>query len=419
MTARAPTLCALACCLLFCVPAAPAVGGEDRPPEGARELERYPPSFRLQVEEAIAGGARRLRNVQREDGTWGPPGHEQAMGHTALPLLTLLKAGVPAGDPQVVRALRALRAMKMTRVYSVALYMMAIQATYQPKLDTWDTDVGRDRAQRLRPKKVLKMLSPQDRQALEEGLAYLQGAQNASGLWHYDAKLSPTDAGHDLSNSQYGLLGLRAAMDCGLKVSPKLWRAALRGLLLLQDVRGPEVELVEQTVRDRYVMRSKTPAEARGFHYNRRRKHGPLGENTLWEQPATGSMTTAGVAGIAICSEGLWRSRRFTGAERKRVADAIRDGVAWLQVHFSVSENPEHPAQRHHHYYLYGLERMGMIVGRRWVGDHDWYKEGADLLLARQEPVRGGWGGHVETSFAVLFLKRATRSADKVVVTGE
>jgi hypothetical protein len=403
---------------LFCALASTA-DARDEPPAGAKKLERYPPSFRLAVEQSIQEGVRCLRALQRDDGTWGHPKDAQRMGHTALPLLTLLKAGVPRDDPQVSRAFAVLHQMPLDKVYSVALFLMAIHASYQPKLDTWDTDVGRDRAKRLRPKKVWKLLSDEDRRVMEAGTEFLLEAQNASGLWHYDVKPTPTDAGHDLSNSQYGLLGLRAALDCGLKVPHKAWRDAMKGLLALQDPKGPEVDLIEQVVREKYVFRSKAPAEARGFHYNLRRKHGPKGENTVWEQPATGSMTTAGIAGVSICAEGLWRSRRFGGADRRRATNSIRDGVAWMQVHFSVTENPEHPNERHHHYYLYGLERMGMLTGRRWVGERDWYKEGADLLMETQQPVKGGWGGHVPTSFAVLFLKRATRGHDKVVVTGE
>ncbi|MDA1194306.1 MAG: hypothetical protein O2894_03910 [Planctomycetota bacterium] len=58
-----------------------------------------------------------------------------------------------------------------------------------------------------------------------------------------------------------------------------------------------------------------------------------------------------------------------------------------------------------------------MLTGTRWVGEHDWYKLGADLLLERQNVVWGGWGNHVETSFGILFLKRATRRGDSVVTT--
>jgi hypothetical protein len=128
-------------------------------------------------------------------------------------------------------------------------------------------------------------------------------------------------------------------------------------------------------------------------------------------------MTTAGIASVVICREGMWRSRKFRGQARRRSEQCVRDGLAWLQEHFTVADNPGQEGS-HHLYYLYGLERAGMLVGRRWIGEHDWYKEGADLLLAKQAD-GVGWGDHTLTSFAVLFLKRATSAPrDAPVVTG-
>lgn len=410
-------MCAVALCVVAIgTRTLPVAADGKKKPKGAVEIERYPPSWRIKVQDAIDEGVLKLKLIQRATGHWGNPEHQQALGHTALPLLTLLKAGVPADDPQVVLALKAVRKMKLDRVYSVGIYMMVIQALYQPKLDTMDTDVGKARHKRIKPKKIYKQLAEVDRAALEAGAAYLRKSQNASGLWHYDIKADGT-AGHDLSNAQYALLGLRAAADCGVKIPASVWHDALAALLIHQDTKGPKVELLEERIRGKYVMRSKLPAMARGFHYSNGMKNGPLGEKTVWSNPATGSMTTAGVAGVAICMEGLWRSRKFRGADRKRAREAIQDGLAWMQTRFTVTENPGHPRKRHHLYYLYGLERMGMLVGRRWLGTHDWYKEGADVLLEMQQGGLG-WGQHVPTSFAVLFLKRATRKMDTPVITG-
>ena len=60
------------------------------------------------------------------------------------------------------------------------------------------------------------------------------------------------------------------------------------------------------------------------------------------------------------------------------------------------------------------------------MGTHEWYPEGAKALLASQK-VDGSWGvgtvgenkvdrGTVDTCFAILFLKRATRPLDVVSV---
>ena len=95
--------------------------------------------------------------------------------------------------------------------------------------------------------------------------------------------------------------------------------------------------------------------------------------------------------------KGAIRAERYPPSFRLRVKKAIEEGAAHL-------------------YDLYGLERMGMLTGRRWLGAHDGYKLGADVLLSAQQP-NGGWGNHVQTSYAVLFLKRATRPSETVVTT--
>ena len=49
-----------------------------------------------------------------------------------------------------------------------------------------------------------------------------------------------------------------------------------------------------------------------------------------------------------------------------------------------------------------------MVSGRQFIGDRDWYHEGAIALLAHQDP-SGAWGGSVyDTCFALMFLKRST-----------
>lgn len=62
-------------------------------------------------------------------------------------------------------------------------------------------------------------------------------------------------------------------------------------------------------------------------------------------------------------------------------------------------------------YYIYAVERAGRLTGRRFFGQHDWYREGARDLVIKQR-ARGDWGanmgetGVVGTSFALLFLSK-------------
>jgi hypothetical protein len=69
------------------------------------------------------------------------------------------------------------------------------------------------------------------------------------------------------------------------------------------------------------------------------------------------------------------------------------------------------------------MERVGMLYGTDRIGPHDWYPEGANHLLSTQK--EGVWGGtdnfpkevHVDTCFAILFLRRGTAPL-KPVATG-
>ncbi|MFW6228938.1 MAG: hypothetical protein ACOC2V_05705, partial [Alkalispirochaeta sp.] len=113
-------------------------------------------------------------------------------------------------------------------------------------------------------------------------------------------------------------------------------------------------------------------------------------------------MTTAGLASLYICGLRLNVGGRRTfvngvypACGRYQQNRAIVAGINWLTKNFSVKENPKHRGWLY--YYLYGLERVGMIAGIQHFGKHDWYREGADSLVKAQGRdgswSGGGWGG--------------------------
>lgn len=182
------------------------------------------------------------------------------------------------------------------------------------------------------------------------------------------------DAEPDLSNTQYAALGLRAAALHGHKVQDKTWERLANWTLKLQQ-----------------------EGEHGGFRYAPGRDH------------VTGSMTSAGIAVLSICDEQLSRAPR-------ELKPALKRGAKWLTRNFRVDQNParlfDDNAARdqdggHPYYYVYGLERVGALLGQSHFGEHDWYREGALWLLERQEG-DGRWGNQAETCFALLFLARAT-----------
>ena len=132
-------------------------------------------------------------------------------------------------------------------------------------------------------------------------------------------------------------------------------------------------------------------------------------------------MTVAGIATLSILKsmlrtddlnpDGTPNCCGDDPAERE-LEIAVEAASNWLTRYFAVSRNPQYNS--HTLYYLYGLERAGRLAGRRFFGEHDWYREGAAFLLRNQDPRTGGWVGNgfgesneiVGTAFSLLFLAK-------------
>jgi hypothetical protein len=129
--------------------------------------------------------------------------------------------------------------------------------------------------------------------------------------------------------------------------------------------------------------------------------------------PVKGSMTAAGVTVLAIAREAL--GTKLGSGQSAEVAKSIQLGLAWLGQHFRVDANPF--GEEHWLYYwLYGVERVGGLLELDALGAHDWYREGAEFLLSKQNAA-GDWAApphalirpsETDTCYALLFLRRAT-----------
>jgi len=177
------------------------------------------------------------------------------------------------------------------------------------------------------------------------------------------------NGGGDNSNSQYALLGLRACHDAGI--------------VLPREV----IEKAQRWWRECQCGSAGGSTAGRGWDYRQGGK-------------AYGSMTAGAVGALTICD--------FILGQDWKKDDRVNAGVHWLRENFSVTENPGH-GRAQHYYYLYGLERAGMLYGTETFGKREWYAEGAQLLLDQQRG-DGSWNGPVDTCFAILFLRRATHS---------
>jgi hypothetical protein len=363
-----------------------------------------------EVEQAIRSGIGFLRASQAADGSW--PGMLGMMEVTELTTMAMLTAGVAPDDPDLARALAIVRQHDPEKIaagqrtYTVALRAMVLaiaDAAAYRELIARDADWLIKAQLRHSPVAGIGgLLGGMPSGALDRGRRLPGRPQRlpapvplsppgaVAGSWTYNE--SGPRIG-DNSNTQYALLGLNAASEAGIVIPAEVWIAARRHWEWCQNADG-------------------------GWGYT-------------GHQPSTSSMTAAGISSLVITGSRLSHSSEvLDGAEIKHCGSAevaidvpLQRGLEWLTAHFSVHENVggrrqlgpgfmvvrERPAPTDL-YYLYGLERAGRLSGRRFFGTHDWYREGAELLVGLQQRETGAWEGVygpvISTSFALLFLAK-------------
>lgn len=337
-----------------------------------------PPEFQAGIDAAIERGVAYLLSRQMRDGSWQNATGSFAEGQTALAAYTLLRSGLTSRHPSVARALAHLAEAEPTETYPAGLMLMAFEASGDP---AWSAKMRSI---------VLKLTAWQ----AATGWSYAPAARE--GAVYRDA--IPTA---DLSNTQYAVLGLRAADHVGVEVPAEAWSRALTSTLAHQES-AFEIEIPR---RDGRTGTEKVPIA--GFRYRPDRE-------------VTASMTSAGCTILHVCRDALGRSIKAQKAAE--AARAIDLGKAWLDAHWNLEENFGSGEPQNFFYYLHGLERIGTLLELETIGGHAWYSEGAEMLLRKQE-ADGSWvvGGYAptewreipaehDTCFAILFLKRASRA---------
>ncbi len=308
-----------------------------------------------QVRAAIEGGTKYLLSEQdSRRGSWNELAQYPG-GVTGLCTLALLNSGVEPNDPQIQKALRYLRKIEPSKTYSVALQTMALCAA-TPRRDLLQ---------------------------IQKNVRWLEQTQLSAGDWSY-----PPGSAGDNSNSQFAVLALHEAERVGAKVSLATWERAAE---YWKGCQNPD---------------------------------GSWGYKPQWPD-GSGSMTCAGIGAMVISTghannpnaevhNGLVQCCRPQEDD-----DSLERALTWLGRNFSVRRNPGRRGSGHvwHYYYLYGLERVGRLTARRLIGEHDWYREGAEFLIQQQDQFSHLWAGtghaednpHISTALALLFLSKGRR----------
>lgn len=417
-------------------------------------------------------------------------------GLTALCGYALVKSGETIDADSVKRALNYLKGKPFRRTYSVATLIMFLSALAIPPPPekeaeelTRDPDKGMGTTlfdpYEKKKKKQLKKLPNWVKALIQRAVQWLVSKQSRN-IWRYpghcEGAAGPQE---DASNTQYAMLALHCASQVGVNAPKSVYPKVVQYFLSNQDQRGPKVkgfpvpaadfkisqlkklekEMLERmrqdwdgqvsawkaakeqggplpkladprttaVVEDPYqrYKAERVKMRARGWGYINRKGAGIINKKwgAEWAR-STGSMTTSGIISLVICKSQV--EKKLNKKYLKAVNYAIRDGFGWLSKHWTVQKNPNYMVW--HLYYLYGVERASVLGLVDKIGEHNWYKEGAEYLMGAQqsngswkgEQGQGsGWGAGVgdvaNSCFALLFLLRATPPLTKkpVIETGK
>jgi hypothetical protein len=403
------------------------------------------------VDRAIEGGVAHLKRSQGQQGTWAGSWERHTVGYAALPGLTLLECGVSAEDPVIRRVAEAVRrdAPKLDFTYDIALSILFLNRIDESK----------------------------DRELIQTLAVRLIAGQMKSGGWSYGCpflakksqeeilaaltKLDPPDPGEKATKPPAAPLEAIAVrkppvppaggaakqptVDQTKAKSPvkKEGQAAERpfevpaSLKKLPVFRDPD-QLMKLFTKGRptdtsdnsntqfallalwVAQRHGVPAQ-RSMRMIVRRYQTCQNRDGSWgygfcfagglqERPA---MTCVGLLGLAV-GQGIAQSGRAGNGLQPSDLDRIRAGFAALSRHVGQPSGTWRNQPLKDLYFLWSVERVAVLYSLTTIGEHDWYRWGAEMLVANQQK-RGFWtgGGYpgssstVDTCLALLFLKRA------------
>jgi hypothetical protein len=379
------------------------------PPPPASTL---PPELQEKVNNAIEKGLAALRKRQKPAGTWF---EKYDIALAALPGLTLLECGVPASDEHVRKAAKYVRDRVGSMGAGHSTYTYALSILFLDRLGDdadrplirslalrliagqrpdggWTYDVpkrGRKAEEQLmhaltlnRPRDLEGLIKAVEKPGAVQGITRGEGrpegaARKAVAELPEPLRRLPAFDGDrpwkggteetDNSNTQFAGLALWASLRHGVPAEAALRRFALR------------------------------------FRHTQRRdgrwNYHPHDRMPAFASPA---MTGVGLLGLGI-GHGL-----SADPDRKPLDDPqVKKGMRTLGKLMDA-------ADARNLYFLWTLERVGVLYNVREIGGRDWYRHAADIVLDAQQ-WHGGWdvrGYHdanavVDTCLALLILKRA------------
>ena len=290
-----------------------------------------------QVEAKIRLLSKSLESRQRSDGSIPFDQSLYITGMTALAGYALLEAGEPLGKKSIQKMISFCR---ININANLSVYNASLCAMFLAKAD-----------------------AVKYRGTIRQCADFLVERQLGNGMWAYSAfgrdGRGISESG-DNSNTQFAILGLKAAYDCGIRIPVSVWRRA-------------------------------------GNHFRKtQNSDGGWGYADWTRSSSYCAMTAAALASLWIIKEVLeGKNRHCESIVRDNVFET---GKLYLDKHFSPKPGF---LNMWHAYFLYAVERTGIITANRYIGGYDWYRAGAMAIVNMRI------SSTPETAFSLLFLAKA------------
>ena len=318
---------------------------------------------------------------QQKDGIWDPPQRQPDKdgrkddivaswgnwgGPTSVITYALLAAGESPNSPRLKTAIAFLKTAQVTGTYAVGL-----------RSQVWA---------HLPITPEIRTLIRRDAELLH---ASMINKGPSKGLWWYGPH-SPDIFQSDFSNSQYGVLGLWGAADAGMEINVDVWRMMDKAWRDGQNTNG-------------------------GWAYKK------PDDPTQEDRDPRFTMTAAGVATLYLTDDYIAPGLGINCTDN-RLDPNIEKGLTWLGDNFENFTHADDHIIGAFNYGLYGLSRVGVASGRKYLGKVDWYQYGVNALL-KSQAANGGWrtenGPYIAqytTALSLLFLGygRASVAVDKL-----
>ena len=392
-----------------------------------------------EIEAARLKGMEFIKSEQYDDGSWEFEGHD--VGITSLCAMALIENGMPVSDPLIDKAHRfvqkEMEAEKST--YDIALAILFLSR------------VGdRDNRSKIRDL-AARLIAGQNE---EGGWGYACPLANAGILSNPDTKPKPQAGVGDNSCTQFAVLGLWVSSRWGVDITETMSLTGNRFIETQREDGGWPYRCEEwaKQVADAGTDRTKpgedTATDTTGDPKKKKKKDkdkekpavpgavlpgaadpAAAGTADTKYEPSSPSMTFAGLFCLTVARATVIRDEqnkaRVTPKAGEAPSQSAGAGGETLLSDPSFADGLKRAGEfaatmsgGSARYFMWSVERMGVVLGMDKFGETEWFSKGATALLATQE-MDGSWknpsetwGSLADTSFAILFLRKANLGSD-------